>query len=271
MADEPEGQDTLAPEAEDEELEGVEQPEGEGEPEEFAIEIEGEVPEDETPLIKQLREQTRDQARELAEYRRANQPQIVVGEKPNRDDYYADYETTELGDAAYDAAIIAWDGRRRAAANQETEAAQQAEVQNQQWQRQVAGYRAKATALPVQDFDQAETTVVSALPQIMQAAILKYAKAPEKVVYALYKHPATLAKLSQLTDPIELVLAVHELERNLKVTTRKAPPPPEADTIQRGSASVSPSKASKAEDAALAKGDQKTFRTLRAARLAKAG
>lgn len=232
MADEPEDQDTIAPEAEDEELD-IEQPETLDTPEadDLTIEIEGEVAEDETPLIKQLREQNRDQSRELAEYRKAQQPQIVVGDRPTLEEY-------EWDEDRHSEALLAWAERKRKAENQETEAAQQAQIQNQQWERQVTNYRARAMSLGVKDFDESENRVVAALPQIMQAAIIKYAKAPEKVVLALGKYPERLAKLAQITDPIELVIAVREMEGNLKVTNRKAPPAPEAETIQRGSASL---------------------------------
>jgi hypothetical protein len=243
-------------ETEDVELEvGEEVAEAEAE-DEFAIEIEGEEVIDEPPLVKQLRNEIRDRDRELAEHRKANQPKIELGTKPT-------LESCEWDEDRFEIELDAYKERERKIANQEQEAQKAAEVRNQTFQRSVANYRAKAAALPVKDFEQAEQALVATLPEIMQSALLMYAQDPAKVGYALYKHPAKLAQLSQETDPIKFVLAIHELERNLKVVNRKKPPAPESETIQRGSAPNSGSQMSKKAEEALAKGDIKGFRELR--------
>jgi hypothetical protein len=81
---------------------------------------------------------------------------------------------------------------------------------------------------------------------VLQSCLVSYTEDSAKVVYALSKHPAQLAKLAQETDPIKFVIAVRDMEKRIKTeVTRKAPPPPEASTIQRGSGSVSTTNSNK--------------------------
>ncbi len=210
-----------------------EQPEVEEEPE-FAIELEGDEPEEEaTPLVRDLRQQLRAAQKEVSEFRKATQPKIEVGKKPDLwDDCDGDVDK-------YDAAVDAWNERKRQAEEQEREADRAVEVRNQQYQRQFVNYRAKAAQLPVKDFEEAEKAVIGALPELLQSAVVAYADDPAKVVYALAKHPAKLAALSQESDPIKFVLAMRDMERSLKVVNKRRPPSPEAETVQQGSAQLS--------------------------------
>lgn len=214
----------------DETTEGSEAPEAEAQ-DEFAIELEGEEPVEETPLIRQLRAEVRDAKRELAERRKAEAPQIVVGERPTLEG--CDYDEDKFA-----AELEQWHERKGQAAEAEKQAAQQAQVRNQEFERAIGTYRTRAAALPVKDFQQAEEAVRAALPDLLQSAIIQYADDPAKVVYALYKHPQKMAQIADEPDPIKAIKAVWNMERNIKVATRKAPPPPMAGNIQRGSAPV---------------------------------
>lgn len=237
MAEEHENQDEellLTEEVEGEEQEeqgentgsAAEAPEGD----EFAIEIDGDEPEAETPLIKQLRAEVRAAQKELAEHRKVNAPKVEVGKEPDLwDDCEGDPEK-------YKKELLAFEERKRKRAEQDRDEQQTVEVKNQEFQRRYVTYRAKAAALPVKDFDDAEKAVTSSLPELLQSAIVAYAEDPAKVVYALAKHPAKLAALSQEPDPVKFVLAMRDLERSLKVVNKRKPPAPEAETIQSGSA-----------------------------------
>jgi hypothetical protein len=205
-----------------------------GSEEEFSIEIDGEEAEEEEPLIKSLRQINRDQARELAEHRKAQQPKIEVGEKPT-------LEGCDYDEEKFEADLTAWHDRKRAADSQEADATKQAEVRNQEFQRKAINYKTKLEALPI-PADQkaaAEKTIIAALPELLQSAIISYADDPAKVVVALAKHPAKLQQLAQEQDPIRFILAMKDLERNLKVVTKKKPPAPDAENVVSGSAAVS--------------------------------
>lgn len=202
--------------------------------EEYSIEIDGEEAEEEPALVKTLRQEIRDRDRELAEHRKASQPKIEVGEKPTLEscDYDEDKFEEQLDD---------WKERKRAFDNQEQEAGKQAEVRNQEFQRRATNYRAKLEALPLpaEQKQAAEKFVIDALPELLQSAIVSYADDPAKVVIALAKHPQKLEQLRQEQDPILFIKGIWNLERNLKVVTKKKPPAADADNIVRGSAPLS--------------------------------
>lgn len=207
-------------------------PEGDEDGEdEFTIELEGEEAQDETPLIKQLREQIRERDKRLSVYQKTEAPKIEVGPEPDMADDDVDYDQDKFKEK-----WRAWDERRRKAEAQESEQAQANAVREQENQRRLISYKAQAAALPVKDFDAAESAVVSALPEIHQSALLAYTDNPAKMVYALARHPQMLDKLANEPDPIKAIIMARDMERNLKVTQRKRPPAPESETIQRGSA-----------------------------------
>lgn len=226
MADEPED---LVVETEEltEELE--QQPE---EQEEFSIEIDGEEVAEEPDLVKNLRHEIRERDRRLATYERSVQPKIEVGVEPDL------WENCEGDDVRFKAEYAAWLQRKAMAESQEAETRKAAEAQSQAHQAQTINYRAKLAALPLPEADKqaAEDVVRATLPEILQSAIIAYANDPAKVVVALAKHPARLEALSKEQDPIKFIIAMRELEGNLKVVTRKRPPEAESNTVQRGSA-----------------------------------
>ena len=51
------------------------------------------------------------------------------------------------------------------------------------------------------------------------------------VVYALGKNPKKAKEIAAITDPVKFAFAVAKLEKELKVTNRRAAPPPER-TVQ---------------------------------------
>lgn len=208
--------------------------EGDGGEETYSIEIDGEEDEqEETPLIKQLRTELRDAKKEAHELRKGAQPQKVeVGTKPT-------LESCEWDEDRFEVELEAWKDRSRQAEEQERSQQQQYAARQDQFNRKLSTYQANLARLPLpqEDKDAAHNVVVSTLPTLLQSAIVEYADDPAKVVVALAKHPAKLAKLAAIEDPIAFVIAMKDMERNLKVVNRRRPPAPEADTIQRGSAS----------------------------------
>lgn len=201
---------------------------------EFSIEFEGEVAEDETPLVKKLREELRDRERQLATIRKSEAPKIEVGPKPDLDDFWHEGDPA----AAFEKALVEWHDRKLKVETAEADASRAQQAREAEEQQRVINYRAKAAALPVKDFDVAEAAVVGALPQMHQSALLAYVDEPARLVYALYKHPQMLDKLAGEPDVIKALKMAWNMERNLKVTTRKKPPTPEAETIQRGSVAM---------------------------------
>ena len=60
---------------------------------------------------------------------------------------------------------------------------------------------------------------------------------PALLIYAFGKNPKKEDELGSIKDPVKFAFAVAKLEKDLKVTQRKAAPPPEK--VVQGNASVS--------------------------------
>lgn len=191
-------------------------------------------PQEETELeqapawVKELRKTNREQSRKIRELEQQVSGKTEaakaaeVGPKPKMSDPEIDYDATKFEDA-----LVKWNERKQVADNESVQR-QAAEKKSQDaWKAQVDGYNEAKTKLKVKDFGEAEATALDALAQVQQGIIVQGAENPALVVYALGKNPAKLKELAAITDPVKFAFAVAKLERDLKVTTRKAPPPPE--------------------------------------------
>lgn len=217
------------------ETEGGEAPEDEDEFVSFEGEAAPASGEAETGLVKHLRAQLREKAKEVETLRKsAPVPQPVeVGEKPTLAG--CDYD-----EEAYEANLDQWKARK-AQAEEQARTAEQAQKQAAEaWSAELQGHHEKKAALKFKDVQEAEEVALASLSQVQQAVIVKAASNSAMVVYALGKHPAKLAEISKITDPIKLAVAVSKLEGKLSVTKRGGPPEPER--IARGGAPVAQGK-----------------------------
>jgi hypothetical protein len=242
MADTP-GDDELLLDQQDEGNEADEEQEGEQGSNEAGDEAEEELEvtfgdeaapasgERETGLVKHLREVARDQARRISELEKAK-PQserIVVGERPT-------LEGCEYDEDKFIADTEAWVERKRLAEQGQSAADQEQREAQQEWQGHLTNYQSRRAELKFADVDDAEELARARLDQVQQAAIVVAADNPALVLYSLGKHPAKLAELSQIKNPLKLAAAVAKLEGTLKVTARRKAPDPEE--IASGTASV---------------------------------
>lgn len=237
MADAPENDelllDTPAPEEgeEQEQEQGSEQPGEVGEDELEVTFGDGPAPGpgDDSGLVKHLREQIRERDKRLAELSKGGPQRIEVGEEPTLEG--CDYDESTFKDE-----WRKWNARRADAEKQQAQAGQ-AEVQaREQWQRDLQAHEAKRAALKFPDVEEAEAVATSALNEVQQAVIVKVADNSAQLLYALGRHPAKLAELSQITDPLKMAAAVARLETGLKVMPKRRAPDPEE--IASGTAAV---------------------------------
>ncbi len=221
----------------EQEQEGQSETEAEqsAEDEDEIVAIEGEdAPssgEADTGLVKHLRAQLREKAKEVETLRKqAPQPQAIeVGEKPTLAG--CDYD-----EEAYESQLDQWKARK-AQAEEQARNAQQAQQQiAEAWSQELQSHHEKKAALKFRDVQEAEDVALASLSEVQQAVIVKAAGNSAMVIYTLGKHPAKLAELSKITDPIKLAVAVSQLEGKIKVTKRGGPPEPER--IARGGAPV---------------------------------
>ena len=224
--------------AEDNEIEveeiEVNEPVDEVEPEDteevvVSIGEEAPPPEEQTHApewVRELRKTNRElqrQNRELQGRLQAAPPEtkpVVLGKKPSLEDH--DYDSEK-----YEVALSNWFDQKRQA--EDANAKQEAEVMNQQkaWQSKLDGYGKAKAELRVKDYEDAEAVAQEVFSITQQGVVLQGADNPALVIYALGKNPKKAKELSDIKDPVKFAFAVAKLEKELKVTNRKAAPPPE--------------------------------------------
>jgi hypothetical protein len=168
---------------------------------------------------RELQRQNRELQGKLQTTTTENKP-VVLGKKPSLEDH--DYDAEK-----YEEALTTWfDSKRRA---DEINARQQADVMTQQkdWQAKLDGYSKAKAELKVKDFEDAEAIAQELFNVTQQGVMLQGADNPALVVYALGKNPKKAKELSEIKDPVKFAFAVAKLEKDLKVTNRRAAPPPE--------------------------------------------
>ena len=222
---------TEQPEAQAEGDQTVDQDDGE-ESDEVVVSIgeEAPPPEEQTQApewVRELRKTNRELQRQNRELQGKLQTSaqteikpVVLGKKPSLEDH--DYDAEK-----FEEALTSWFERKRQA--DEVNAKQEAEVMTQQkaWQAKLEGYGKAKAELRVKDFDDAEATAQELFDITQQGVMLQGADNPALVVYALGKNPKKAQELAAIKDPVKFAFAVAKLEKDLKVTNRKAAPPPE--------------------------------------------
>jgi hypothetical protein len=157
---------------------------------------------------------------------------VTLGPKPTLEDYGYDAEK-------FEAALEEWHEQKRQVSEQTARAEAETKAANDAWQVKLAAYGKAKTELKVRDFDDAESSVQEVLSITQQGIILQGAENPALVIYALGKNQAKAKELASITDPVKYAFAVAKLETQLKVTNRKAAPPPEKSVRGTGSTSGS--------------------------------
>ena len=210
----------------DQEVEIQDEPE-----DEVVVSIGEEAPPPEEPAhapewVRELRKSHRELQRQNRELQAKLQVQptetkpVSIGAKPKLEDH--DYDADK-----YEEALTGWFERKRQA--DDVNAKQEAEVMNQQkaWQAKLDGYGKAKAELRVKDYEDAEAVAQEVFSITQQGVMLQGADNPALVVYALGKNPKKAKELAEIKDPVKFAFAVAKLEKELKVTNRKAAPAPE--------------------------------------------
>jgi desulfoferrodoxin (superoxide reductase-like protein) len=169
---------------------------------------------------RELQRQNRELQGKLQSTAQTETKPVVLGKKPSHEEH--DYDADK-----FEAALADWFERKRQA--DEAAAKQEAEVMNQQkaWQAKLDGYGKAKAELRVKDFEDAEAVAQELFNITQQGVVLQGADNPALVIYALGKNPKKAKELSDIKDPVKFAFAVAKLEKELKVTNRRAAPPPE--------------------------------------------
>jgi hypothetical protein len=224
---------------EDEATEGSEAPEDEGEGEIvvlFGDEAEeddelADLPPEKRERYADLRRQNRQQAMRIKELETQHTaPAVEIGDKPT-------LASCEYDPDRFEAELDAWKEKKAQFDQAQTEAQREQEAAQAEWQAELDRYAAQGRELKVPDYKDALQAVTGTLNTMQQAVLVKAAKNGALVTYALHKSPQRLAALAAIKDPIKLAVATVDLEKGLKMTTRRRAPDPE--TTVRGSAPLS--------------------------------
>jgi len=203
---------------------------GEGESDEVIVSIGEEAPPPDEHAqapgwVKELRKANREKEKRIRELEaKLNQTTekkpVALGAKPKLEDYEYDADRFET-------ALADWFERKRQA-DAEVEKSRQAEqAQQRAWQEKLEGYGKAKAELRVRDFEDAEAVAQELFNVTQQGVVLQGADNPALVIYALGKNPKKAAELAKIEDPVKFAFAVAKLEKELKVTNRKAAPAPE--------------------------------------------
>jgi len=185
-------------------------------------------PESRTPApewVRELRKSNREKERRIRELEAklnttTESNPVVLGKKPTLEDF--DYDAER-----YEGAIAEWFDKKRQI--DEVNAKREADEANQHraWQSKLENYSKARAELKVKDYEDAEEVAQQLFNVVQQGVVLQGAENPALVIYALGKNPKKAKELADISDPVKFAFAVAKLEKDLKVTNRKSPPPPE--------------------------------------------
>lgn len=219
----------------DDTVEGTEQDEAE----DVVVSIGGEAPpqeEERAPeWVRELRKSNREKDRRLRELEEENgrlkaPASGALKAKPT-------LEACEFDPERFERELEAWHEQKRVQDAAERKKQDAAENERKAWAARLEAYGKAKGELKVKDFEDAEALAQETFSQTQQGVIVSGAENPALLVYALGKNPKKAKELASITDPVKFAFAVAKLETQLKVSPRKAAPPPEGSV--RGSAPVS--------------------------------
>ena len=179
---------------------------------------------------RELQRKNRELEEKLSAVSGAETKPAPLGKKPTLEEH--DYDADK-----YETALSAWYEQKRKHDEEQSRIENEQKEAQKAWQAKLDSYGKAKTELKVRDFDDAELVTQETLSTTQQGIILQGAENPALMVYALGKNPKKAKELASINDPVKFAFAVAKLETQLKVTNRKAAPPPEKTV--RGTGSVS--------------------------------
>lgn len=193
---------------------------------EFTVTIEGEEELAKDPnWLKNLRKENREfkkkqkeLERQLAEITNKEKQDVEIGPKPTLSDSDIDYNTDKYAEK-----LAAWIERKQKVVEKENREKDSLKQQQDDYDRKLVIYNEGKTKLPVKDMAEVEDQVKTFLSPQKQGIIVKCAKNPALLVYAIGSNEATLKKLAAITDLAEFSYTLGELENKMKTSNKRVP------------------------------------------------
>lgn len=192
---------------------------------------------DDTPLVKKLRQQLREKSRELAKRSKPdaapanNDPEPEVPERP-RSVADFDYDEDRFNEAI-DAHLAAKDEHTAWKSRQ----AERQQAQQREAEEQGRTLEQQRKALGVSDYEQQSAKVKDALSEHQLAVLVQAADNPARLIYALGRSDTRLDALSGQANLAKFAALIGTMEKEIKVG-KKQPPAPES-RVRGATASVS--------------------------------
>lgn len=218
-------QDETAPEV-------VETP-PEDETPEVVARIEGETEEDDEQdnpndreWVRNLRRQQRELKRENRELKQklstpAGDTSLPpLGEKPTLAS--CGYDDEEL-----DRQLDKWYEAKTKHETAKKTAEEREKAEREAWQSRLNTYESLKSELPQDAYEEAEALVQEHMSVTQQSIIIKGARNPAELVFALGQNPSTLKRLAAIKDPVEFAFAAGEIMSKAKIerTSKTIPAP----------------------------------------------
>ena len=108
--------------------------------------------------------------------------------------------------------------------------------QESDWKVKLAKHEERKTALKVENFEDAETTVIGELSQTQLGIIIEAAENSAALMFALGNSPKHLSTLAAIKSPVDFAVTIGKLESQLKIIAKK--PTTQPETILAGTGSI---------------------------------
>lgn len=176
--------------------------------------------------VKDLRKNNREKDKELRELRRqleeiqskpaeAKQPKLdVLPPKPT-------LESCDYDEAAFEQAVTDWHEEKSRAEQQKQQQQRQQQEYQQRFQQRVEAHKQRAAKLPVKDYQEMESIVLSDLKPIQQEIIIHAAdEGSELIAYALGKNPQLRQRVAAETDPIRAAFLLGQISKQVSLAPK---------------------------------------------------
>lgn len=141
-------------------------------------------------------------------------------------------EDVDFDEIKFRTKTITWNDRKRDIEAQQKKAREANDAVEADYQTKRERYEQRKAAMPFEDFDVAEATVMKMFTETQRALLIKGARQPAELVYALGLHPEKAKVLAGFSDPVDFVSNIAWLEaKELKVERRESTPLPEKKIV----------------------------------------
>lgn len=195
--------------------------------------------EDQSPVIRSMREKLRDQKKRIKELEANAENEtadaVQLGEKPTLES--VDYDSDK-----FEAALLEWNEKKRKSDADKQVQAERQEAMQKHYDERLASYQTAKQSLGARGFEDAEDAVRETLSTAQQSIIVANAKQPAILVYALGKNPDMMKELAEQPDLASFAFRLGQIESGMKVTGMNKKPAPEKRLQGRSQAPASGSK-----------------------------